>query len=103
MKRIIVSLAGLAFVAKCVAAYSQVGFTGFDAVLAQPWGMVTLWDVFLGGICMSAIIFAYEKNWRIALLWAVPIFALGHVVSAAWVVLRFLPRHTPTKSETPSN
>ncbi|MDG1691951.1 MAG: DUF1475 family protein [Alphaproteobacteria bacterium] len=99
MKRIIVSLAGLAFLAKCAQAYSQVGLSGFDAVLAQPWGMVTLWDVFLGALCVSAIIFTQEKNWRIALLWSLPIFALGHVVSAAWVVFRFLPQREPTKTK----
>jgi hypothetical protein len=99
MKRIIVSLAALAFVAKCISAYSQVGFTGFDAVLAQPWGMVTLWDVFLGGLCMSAIIFTQEKDWRLGVLWSVSIFALGHVVSAAWVVFRFLPQATPPQTK----
>ena len=98
MKRIIVGLAGLAFLAKCIEAYMQVGLSGFDAVLAQPWGMVTLWDVFLGGVCMSAIIVTYEKNWRVAALWALLIFGLGHVVSAAWVVFRFLPLETKSKS-----
>jgi hypothetical protein len=38
---------------------------------------------------MSAVIFHYEKQWPVAAAWAVLIFPLGHIVSAAWIVLRF--------------
>ena len=64
----------------------------FDNVLAEPWGLVTLADVMLGGVCMGAVIFAHEKQKRVALMWTLPIFLLGHVVSVAWLLLRFLPR-----------
>lgn len=89
--QIIVALAALVFLVFCVLAYGQVGLSGFDRVLAEPWGLVTLLDVMLGAVCMSAVIFAQEKDKRIAAAWALPIFLLGHVVSAAWVVIRFLP------------
>ena len=89
--QVAVGLAALVFLGFCALAYSQVGWQGFDKVLAQPWGFVTLLDVGLGAVCMSAVIFAQEKDWRHAAAWSVPIFLLGHVVSAAWVVARFLP------------
>ena len=92
--QIIVGLAGLIFLLFCVLAYGQVGLTGFDRVLAEPWGLVTLLDVSLGAVCMSAVILTQESDKRTGLMWAVPIFVLGHVVSAAWVVVRYLPRQS---------
>ena len=51
-----VGLAGLLFLLLCITAYQSVGGSGFDNVLAEPWGLVTLADVMLGGICMGAVI-----------------------------------------------
>lgn len=90
--QIIISLSALVFLVFCVLAYSQVGGGGFDKVLAEPWGLVTLLDVYLGAICVSAVILTCESDKRVALAWAVPIFLLGHVVSAAWLVMRFLAK-----------
>ena len=89
-RRIIVGLAGLVFLLLCWQAYQATGSTeGFSRVWAEPWGFVTAMDVFLGGICMAAIIFHHESNWRVALAWVVPILLLGHIFSALWVVVRF--------------
>ena len=92
MARYIVGTAGALFLLLCLMAYAQVGGSGFDIVLAQPWGLVTLMDVMLGGVCMGAVIFAQEKDKRIAAAWTLPIFLLGHVVSVAWLLVRFLPK-----------
>ena len=92
ISKIIVVLAGLLFLVLCWNAYSSVGGSGFDNVLAEPWGLVTLADVMLGGICMGVVIFAKEKQKRVALMWTLPIFLLGHVVSVAWLLMRFLPQ-----------
>ena len=64
--RLLVSLAAIGFLVMCGYAYLQVGLTGFDNVLAEPWGLVTLLDVSLGAVCMSAVIFHYEKQWPVA-------------------------------------
>ena len=92
ISKIIIALAGLLFLVLCWNAYRSVGSSGFDIVLAEPWGLVTLADVMLGGVCMGAVIFAHEKQKRVALMWTLPIFLLGHVVSVAWLLLRFLPQ-----------
>ena len=84
-----VGLAALGFVAACFWAYGEVGWSGFDIVIAQPWGVVTTLDVMLGAVCMGAVIFHYEEKPLIAALWSLAIFPLGHVVSAAWLILRF--------------
>ena len=92
ISKAIVVLAGLLFLVLCWNAYSSVGGSGFDNVLAEPWGLVTLADVMLGGICMGVVIFVQEKQKRVALMWTLPIFLLGHVVSVAWLLMRFLPQ-----------
>ena len=88
--RLIVGLAALGFVGLCALAYADIGWQGFDRVLAEPWGLVTLADVMVGAVCISVVIFFSEDDWRVALAWGAPIFILGHVVSCAWVVSRFL-------------
>lgn len=99
--RAIVGLAGALFLGLCALAYLQVGGSGFDRVLAEPWGLVTLADVMLGGVCMAAVIFRVETDWRVALAWSLPIFLLGHIVSAAWVMAR-LARQIGAKPITES-
>jgi hypothetical protein len=86
-----VALAGILFLTLCFTAYQSVGGSGFDNVLAEPWGLVTLADVMLGGVCMGSVIFAHEKQKRVAVMWTAPIFVLGHVVSVVWLLVRFLP------------
>lgn len=92
MARLIVGAAGAFFIILCLLAYRQSGLSGFDAVLAQPWGVVTLMDVMLGAVCMGAVIFSQEQDKRVALAWTLAIFPLGHVVSVAWLLARFLPQ-----------
>ena len=92
ISKTIIGLAGLLFFALCWNAYRSVGGDGFDNVLAEPWGLVVLADVMLGGMCMGAVIFAHEKQKRVAAFWTLPIFLLGHVVSVAWLLMRFLPQ-----------
>lgn len=92
MARYIVGAAGGFFLLLCLLAYAQVGGNGFDTVLAEPWGVVTLMDVMLGGVCMGAVIFSQESDKRVAAAWTLPIFLLGHVVSVAWLLVRFLPK-----------
>lgn len=87
------ALAGAVFLGFCALAYSRVGLTGFDRVIGEPWGLVTLLDVMLGGVAVSAVIFLTEKDWRIALAWSVPIFLLGHIVSIVWLIVRMIPVH----------
>ena len=94
----VVGLAGLLFLGLCFLAYTNVGLSGFDLVLAQPWGLVTLADVSLGGVCIGAVIFAFEKDKKIAVAWTAPIFLLGHVVSVAWLLVRFLPKQGANQS-----
>ena len=93
----VLALAGILFLILCFTAYQSVGGSGFDNVLAEPWGVVTLGDVMLGGVCMGAVIFTHEKQKRVAAMWTLPIFVLGHVVSVVWLLVRFLPSKGPNQ------
>lgn len=92
MARMIIAACGAFFLICCFLAYGQAGLSGFDRVLAEPWGLVTLLDVMLGAACMGAVIFYHEQDKRVALVWTALIFPLGHIVSALWLILRLLPK-----------
>jgi hypothetical protein len=74
------------FLSACWLAYQAVGWTGFDRVLAESWGLVTLLDVVLGGVVMSIVIFLSEDKPSRAGLWTVGIFLFGHTLSALWLL-----------------
>lgn len=63
-----------------------------DFLLQKPWGIVTLSDLYLGFVLCAAVIYIVETNKVIALIWLIPIFVLGNVVTAAWFALRGLPK-----------
>lgn len=86
--KIIVGFALSIFLVACVLAYLAVGWSGFDKVLAEPWGLVTILDLVLGIVCMTAVIFTVESDWKKAAMWSVPIYFLGNIVTAVWILTR---------------
>ena len=65
---------------------------GLGVVLAEmfaaPWTVVTLIDLYLGFAIAAAMMLLVEKNRLIALFWALPVFFLGNVWTALWLVIR---------------
>jgi hypothetical protein len=63
-------------------------WTSTMAVIADPWGVVMLIDLYAGFIITGLIIAAIErwKPWAFAMV--IVSFALGNVVFAVWAVLR---------------
>lgn len=55
---------------------------------SDPWGIVTLADLYLGFVLAAVVIAALERRWT-AVLWIAPIPILGNVWTAIWFVLRF--------------
>ncbi len=87
--RIAVGLCAAGFVGLVVWAIGTASFgASFDRILADPWGLVTLADLYLGFLIAAVIIWFFEADRRMALLWVVPIFFLGNAVTAIWLVLR---------------
>lgn len=86
--RAIVAVSGAAFAALIVWAFFAAQFwASFDAITADPWGLVTLADLYLGFFLTAIVIAFFEKGLR-AVLWIVPLPFLGNVWAVIWFVVR---------------
>lgn len=63
-------------------------FEQFAVVTTLPWGVTALADLYIGFVFFAVIVFLTERSWMVAALWAAPIFLLGNVWSALWLVIR---------------
>ncbi len=59
-----------------------------SAMVAEPWTLVTLIDLYLGFFLIAVVIFAVETSAVARLFWAIPVFFLGNIWSAAWLIVR---------------
>ena len=57
-------------------------------ILEEPWGVVTMVDLYVGFTVAGLIILIVEPNKWVGAAWAAPIFILGNVVTAVWLVVR---------------
>lgn len=62
----------------------------FAAISADPWGLVTLADLYLGFVVAGVIVALVEKPLAAA-LWFVGFLVLGNVLVALWLAFR-LPK-----------
>ncbi len=87
--RLTFAIPGLLLTAAIIWAYSQADFWASSAaILANPWGLVTLVDLYAGFIITGVIIAAIErwKPWAFGML--LVSLVLGNIVFAAWGVVR---------------
>lgn len=63
-------------------------FDQLGVVTTLPWGIAMLGDLYVGFILFAVVVFLTERSWVIAAIWAVPIFILGNVWAALWLVIR---------------
>jgi len=56
-------------------------------LMSDPWGRVTLFDLYLGFVFLAVIIALFEKSWWRAMLWIIPLPFLGNIWAAIWLVL----------------
>lgn len=54
----------------------------------DPWFLVTMVDLYLGFFLSAVLIGALEKKLVPTLFWAAPIFVLGNVWTALWLIVR---------------
>ncbi len=89
--RILVAAGGAALIAAIIWAMGA-DDRGLGPVLAEmlgePWSVVTLIDLYLGFLIAAIVIFLFERNLLLALVWALPTFALGNFWVAAWLAWR---------------
>lgn len=89
--RILSALGGLALLALIVWAAMTAGQSLTEAVawlVSEPWGVVTLVDLYLGFLLIAALIWVLEPNKALALVFILPLPVLGNVWSAVWVAWR---------------
>ncbi len=83
------AIPGLTLAAAIVWAFGKADFFASGAlIIANPWGIVTLIDLYAGFIFLGIVVAAIERwrPWAFAMM-AVS-FVLGNIVYALWAVLR---------------
>lgn len=88
MLRVTVAALGLAFGAMIIwAVYAADFFASFDAITADPWGLVTLADLYLGFVLTAIVMAGFERGWR-AIVWIAPLPFVGNFWAVVWFVIR---------------
>lgn len=59
----------------------------FGEMIRDPWGIVTLIDLYAGFVAFALVIAAFEKPWVAGLLLLL-LCVLGNIVSLGWLVVR---------------
>ena len=88
--RLLVALGGLALGALIVLAFQTGDFLAAGGwMMSDPWGQVTLADLYLGFLITAVLIaFLEPKRW-LAAVWILPLPVLGNVWAAIWLVVRW--------------
>ncbi|TDH38209.1 hypothetical protein E2A64_03560 [Pseudohoeflea suaedae] len=87
--RLLIAVLALAFAVLIVWAIGTGTFSEAGAwLVSEPWGLVSMADLYLGFLLSSTVIFFFERRWWVAALWIFPIPFLGNVWTAVWFVLR---------------
>ncbi|RKF06279.1 hypothetical protein DEM25_011635 [Oceaniradius stylonematis] len=86
--RVMIAGLGIGFFGLIVwASFAADFWASFDAIAADPWGLVTLADLYLGFVLTAVVIAGFERGFR-AVLWIVPLPFLGNVWAVIWFVVR---------------
>jgi hypothetical protein len=59
-----------------------------EVLTTLPWGIAAIADLYIGFVFFAVIVFLTERSWVVALLWSAPIFVLGNIWAAIWLVVR---------------
>jgi hypothetical protein len=63
-------------------------FDQFAVLTTLPWGIAALVDLYVGFVLFATLVFLTERSWVFAALWAAPIFIVGNIWAALWLVIR---------------
>ena len=91
--RLIVVLAALVLGVLIVRAFGLADFfEAFARIGADPWGLVSLVDLYLGFVLLAVIIATVETRLA-AIAWIVGLFVLGNLLGALWFAWRLPMLH----------
>lgn len=87
--RALIGAGALGLVALIIwAGFSADLLTSFAAVLADPWGLVAIADLYFGFALFATIIVLVDGVRTASFAWILVLFCAGNVASALWLVLR---------------
>lgn len=88
--RLLIAILGIAFTALLIWAAVRGDFMAEGAALVtMPWGRVSLADLYLGFVIYALAVCLVERGNGARAFWALPVFILGNVWSALWIVVRW--------------
>ena len=89
MSRLIAGVGAVLLTLSIGWAFQEASFSdSFSAITADPWGIVTLVDLYLGFVVFTLIVFLVEPRKSVAAAWCIPLFFLGNIISAVYVIVR---------------
>lgn len=90
--RLVFAALGLAFLTLVVIASLNANFlTSFGEVMADPWGLAAIVDLYVGFALFSAFLLLLDGVKPVSFVWIVLLFCVGNAVSVVWMILR-LPK-----------
>lgn len=61
----------------------------FGAIINDPWGVVSLADLYLGFFIFAAFVFLVDGVRPASFAWVIVLMFLGNVLAVVWLVLRW--------------
>jgi hypothetical protein len=61
---------------------------GFAVVVSNPWGWVTLLDLYIGFVLVATWIHTRERDWRVTTAWAIALAVTGNLATLAYMLRR---------------
>lgn len=87
--RLVLAAAGLALLTSILwAAQAAPIGASFSQMIQDPWGVVALLDLYVGFLFLAVVIWLFERNRLLALIFILPLPLLGNVWAAVWIVWR---------------
>jgi hypothetical protein len=65
------------------------------SIAADPWGAVTLLDLYTGLLVFATWIFCVERSKGVAMLWTLALLGLGNFATVAYLFIRTFRVETP--------
>jgi hypothetical protein len=88
--RILFAGLGLGFAALIVWASLNADFgQSFDAIASDPWGVVSLADLYLGFFIFAAFVFLVDGVRPASFAWVIALMVLGNALAVVWLVVRW--------------
>ena len=81
-------VSGMAYLAWHIVAALNTGsiFTAGSRIAAEPWGFVTLIDLYLGFVAVGGLVVWREQSLRRAWPWLAGLLLLGNLATALYVI-----------------